>query len=242
MQSKFKSVNVTASSLAAVEFFSGLSPEERDEVVRHCHGAIYSPKYEIVRFQEGGDEVYFIVSGRVQATIFSATGKVVTFQELREGDMFGELSAIDQSLRSASILTINECFIINTTGARFRDLIVRYPVLSAALLQRLCRLVRFLCGRVFEFHALAVADRVRAEILRLARAEAGDCNVAVLAPAPTHAELSYRAGTHREAVTRTLGALVRDRLVEKRGAALVVTDVRALSDLVERALGEQSDG
>lgn len=242
MRSEHKNVELTESSLAGVRFFAGLSFEQRDELLPHCRGTIYRPKTEILHHRGGGDDVYFIVSGRVQATVFSAAGKVITFQELREGDMFGELTAIDQSLRSASIITITECFVIKIAGASFRDLISRYPVLSAALLQRLCGLVRFLCGRVLEFHTLTVADRVRAEILRLARAEAGTDNVAVLSPTPTHAEISHRAGTHREAVTRTLGTLTRDGLVEKRGSALVVRDVQALSDLVEQVVGEPFDG
>jgi hypothetical protein len=56
---------------------------------------------------------------------------------------------------------------------------------------------------------------------------------AVIAPAPTHAEIASRISTHREAVTRELNALARARLIEKRSGVLVIRDIAALTEMVE---------
>jgi len=72
---------------------------------------------------------------------------------------------------------------------------------------------------------------------RLAR-NSGSDKRAVISPAPTHAEIASRISTHREAVTRELNELARAKLIEKRGADLIVCDVAMLESMVEESMGE----
>ncbi len=113
-----------------------------------------------------------------------------------------------------------------------------HPEVSARILKQLATLTRNLSERVFEFSALGVKNRIHAELLRLARDHGGDGNSAIISPAPTHAEIASRVSTHREAVTRELNALARDGLFERRGGALVVSDIARLARLVEKVLEE----
>src|SRR5262249_5502620 len=97
--------------------------------------------------------------------------------------------------------------------------------------------------RVVEFSTLPVRSRVHAELLRLARISARDPDrtTAVIAPAPTHAEIASRISTHREAVTRELNELVRAKVIEKRGSALVIRDIVELTNMIEETLEEPCD-
>jgi CRP-like cAMP-binding protein len=231
-----KKVDLTQDSLIGIELFQSLDAGERKEVVRYCHGAIYAPKHEIVRHLSNTEDVYFISAGRVQATVFSTAGRVITFQELREGDTFGELSAIDQSPRASSVITITESFILRMAGQDFRTLVANSRVLNEAVLRRISGLVRFLIDRVVEFHALPVPERVRAELLRLVRSEETDGNRVVLSPAPTHADIASRVGTNREAVTRVLGELTKMGLVSRSGSDLTIDDVAGFFEHIESAI------
>jgi CRP-like cAMP-binding protein len=121
------------------------------------------------------------------------------------------------------------------SAAVFWDILKRYPEASATLIRQLTNSVRALTGRVYEFSALAVRNRIHAELLRLARGHMTDENAAVVRPAPTHAEIASRISTNREAVTRELNQLSRDGLVERRSGALVICDVTRLERLVENA-------
>lgn len=231
-----RKVDVTADSLIGIELFQDLDADERKEVVRYCHGAIYPPKHEIVRHLSGTQDVYFMSSGRVQATVFSSAGRVITFQELREGDTFGELSAIDQSPRASSVITITESFILRMAGADFRAMVAGNRKLNEAVMRRLSGLVRFLCERVVEFHALPVPERIQAELLRLVRSESTDGDRVVLSPAPTHADIASRVGTNREAVTRVLGELTRQGLLSRSGSDLIIDDASAFLEHIERVI------
>jgi len=80
-----------------------------------------------------------------------------------------------------------------------------------------------------------VADRLQAELLRLAREAGVADNQSRLDPAPQHAPLASRISTNREQVSRELAALVRDGLLRKDGAGLLVTDVDRLARQVAGA-------
>jgi len=65
-----------------------------------------------------------------------------------------------------------------------------------------------------------------------------DGGVAVVSPAPTHAEIASRISTHREAVTREPNELARAKLIEKRGNDLIIHDIAMLESMVEDTLHE----
>jgi CRP-like cAMP-binding protein len=90
---------------------------------------------------------------------------------------------------------------------------------------------------VFEFSALAVNNRIHAELLRLAQDHMTGENVAVIDPVPTHAEIASRISTRREAVTREFNQLSRAGIVQRRSSTLVVRDVERLKRLVQDVVG-----
>ena len=107
-----------------------------------------------------------------------------------------------------------------------------------ALLNQFVSKIRMLTTRVYEFSALAVANRIQAELLRLANLAAQDGNCATIASPPTHSEIASRISTHREAVTRELNRLARLGLIERKGTSMVVKDVRRLAAMVREITGE----
>src|SRR5215213_1695387 len=53
--------------------------------------------------------VYFVLVGRLQVMLFSTTGREIILRDLAEGEMFGELAAIDGQPRSATIVALSDC-------------------------------------------------------------------------------------------------------------------------------------
>lgn len=225
-------------SLEKVGIFSGLSVEARIALGKRCAWRKYDADEVIVDHLDASNEVYFITDGEARAKIYSALGKAVTFTDLGPGDMFGEIAAIDGGPRSASIEARTRCIIASMSASAFREVLVAEPSVTQALLQKLVGLIRVLTTRVYEFSALAVKNRIQAEILRLATLAPQTGNSAAIDAAPTHAEIASRVSTHREAVTRELNRLSRLGVVEQRGRALVVKDIERLEDLVHEVTGE----
>jgi CRP/FNR family cyclic AMP-dependent transcriptional regulator len=224
---------LTAETLAGIQLFRHLPAEDRKALADRCHAHRYAAKQEIVSHAEQSSDVYFIVSGQVRATIYSAGGREVAFRDLGAGDMFGDLSAIDGKPRSASVVAVVDSFVISMTAKAFLEVLQAYPTVAMAALLELVDLVRGLCERVIEMSTLGVKNRIHAELLRLAQRKMNDGKTAVLQPAPTHADIASRVSTHREAVTRELNHLAQIGLLERRTGALVITDVPGLAHMVE---------
>jgi CRP-like cAMP-binding protein len=226
------------SSLSGIELFDGLGGSDRDALARLCRWHRYAAQQYIIGHQDETSDVYFIVGGRVRVTIFSPSGKEISFRDLPAGKSFGELSAIDGAPRSATVIALNDTVLASMSAEAFRRVLNDHPDVAAKMMQYLAGLVRKLSDRVFEFGALAVRNRVHAELLRLPRDQGYDGDAAIITPAPTHADIASRVSTHREAVTRELNALARDGLIERRDRALVIADVARLAQLVETGFEE----
>jgi CRP/FNR family cyclic AMP-dependent transcriptional regulator len=219
-------------ALKRTRIFEKLSDEAHAEIAQLVHWKEYRKGVEAVSYKDTGKEVYFLAEGRVRATIFSFSGKEISYQELSPGSMFGELSAIDGQPRTANVITMEPSLIGSISGKDLWTLIHKYPEVSAGVLQRLAALVRFLSDRVYQYGALDVKDRVRAEVLRLARENMTDGKSATVSKMPTHAEIANRINTHREAVTRELNELSRLGIVDQNKRVLTIADVGALAELL----------
>ena len=231
-------MNDAMRSLSGIELFDGLTGSDRDALARLCRWHRYTAHQFIIGHQDETNDVYFIVGGQVRVTIFSPSGKEVSFADLPAGKSFGELAAIDSAPRSATVIALSDTVLASMSAETFRRALDDHPVVAAKMVQYLAGLVRKLSDRVVEFSVLAVRNRIHAELLRLARDQGFDGDTAVITPVPTHADIASRISTNREAVTRELNALARDGLIERRDGALVIVDVARLAQLVETGLEE----
>lgn len=225
-------------TLSDIELFSGVADSDLETLVKQCRWRRYGAGEQIVGHEDETNDVYFIADGSVRVIVYSSAGKEIAFRDLRAGKSFGELSAIDGNARSANVIAHTDSVLASTSAESFHRILRDHPDVARNVMEYLVGLIRGLSDRVVEFSVLAVRNRVHAELLRLARDRGIDGNRAVIAPAPTHADIASRVSTHREAVTRELNALSRDGLVERKEGALVICDVSRLARIVEKVLEE----
>lgn len=215
-----------------LEILDRLSPEDRGVVEAHFTYASYSEGQPIISHQDQDRDVFFVLEGRLRATLYSNTGRAVDYSDAGPGDVVGELAAIDGAPRSATVEALTPVRVARLPEAAFRELIETRPAFTSALLQHLTAQIRKLTERVFELTTLPMRHRLLRELLRLAAVAGVDQGRAEIRPAPTHFELASRIGAHREAVSREMSALHKAGLLEKRGGALVLRDSDTLRGLM----------
>lgn len=228
MERQYRRLEITPDSLLGCRFFDHLERADRAHTARFCEGRCYRAGAEIIRHKDSSRDVFFILAGRVQVSLLTDAGKVVTFQELGRGEMFGELAAIDAQPRSTSVLAIDETSVVRISGPNFKDLIARIPSLAEQTMLRLCALSRFLCERAFEARAFHVPDQIRLEVLRIVSAYPAVDGGLVIEPAPTHEEIARRVGTTREQVTRVMRDFAKQGLITQSRKAWHVGDEKSL--------------
>lgn len=227
------SLRPSTAALAGTGIFKSLSIESLQEISNKCTCATYTTNQQIIKHQDRSNNVYFICSGAVRATIYSASGKEVAFEDLTAGQVFGELSAIDDQPRSTYVVALADSLIATMSAVEYWRTLHKYPGVSEVTLRRLTGMVRMLCERVLEFSTLGVKNRIHAELLRLVCLTVNEGNSAVIDPFPTHAEIASRVSTHREAVTRELNALDKMGVLDRSAGTFVVKDIAALRKMVE---------
>ena len=225
-------MNVKPDALRTFEFFRDLSDEAFAAVSHSCHRRTFGAGELIIGHKDKSFDVLFLMAGEARVNIYSLDGRRVSFRDITEGAIFGELSAIDGEARSASVECVAPCAVAIMPQKAFAQALIDHPEFMTAVMKHLTRQVRTLTARVVEFSTLAVRARVQAELLRRAETATRSGNEVILSPAPTHAELASHISTHREAVTRELSWLERKGFIAKHGRTLRITNVEKLRMLV----------
>jgi CRP/FNR family transcriptional regulator, cyclic AMP receptor protein len=184
----------------------------------------------VLDYQAGGTDLFFVLHGHVRVMVISGPGTVI-LRDIRDGEFFGELAAIDGQPRSSAIIAATDTVLARMSAKVFRDVVHGYPDVCDQLLMLLASQIRMLANRVNEQSTLNVQQRIYAELVRLARSSAK--GEAVISPPPTHAELASRVSARREAVTRELNALEKVRLIERRRGAIVLLDPAKLKQMID---------
>jgi len=225
-------------TLSNIEIFAGLSSATLKKIERRCSWRPYDPGESIINYLNNADTAFFLVSGEARVTIYSLSGKTVSFNELSQGEVFGEYPAIVGGSRSASVEARTRCLVASISASAFREILKNEPTVTLALLAKFVSKIRSLTTRVYEFSTLAANNRIQAEILRLASCSPRSGKSAAISPSPTHAEIASRISSHREAVTRELNRLAKLGVIERCGDTLIVIDVDRLAQMVHDATGE----
>lgn len=223
-------------SLEHVRVFRKLAPERRAAIEKQCSWRQVSAGAMIVAHEDQTRSVYFLADGHARSMIYAASGTIVGFGDLVAGSMFGEVAAIDGQPRTVGVEAVTACTVATLPADQFLDLVRHEPDFALTVLEQIARNIRALTARVFEFSTLPVANRLHAELLRLADIPAkSEIKTAPLRTTPTHAELAARISTHREAVTRELNRLVKLGVVKKGDTGLIIADVGQLRALISAA-------
>lgn len=166
-------------TLAKIDLFRSLSPDEIRILNSRCIWRRAKPKEWILEYRDNGKEVFFLTFGTVRVMIQSVGGRETILRDIYAGDFFGEVAAIDGQNRSAGILALTEATIARMTPSTFVETITGNPGLVKELLIRMAAQARSLANRVREFNAMGVRERLLTTLLRLSQHKTG-CTLSCL--------------------------------------------------------------
>jgi CRP/FNR family cyclic AMP-dependent transcriptional regulator len=232
-QAKYLGLNEKGAAVTAPPaFLSRLSDADLAALAERWTERLYRHHELIVTHADTGRDVFFLLKGRAQVTLFSEDGREIVYRDIDPGEIFGELAGIDGKMRSASVVALEP----TTRAARlpeaaFREIVNNHPTFAWILLEHLSGQLRRMTERVYEFSTLVVRKRLILELLRRAEEVVPVDGQVSISRAPTHSELAAKISTHREAVSREMSALTKAGLIEKRGNGLMLRDLAALKML-----------
>jgi CRP/FNR family transcriptional regulator, cyclic AMP receptor protein len=179
------------------------------------------------------DRVVVLISGRVKVARLTQDGKEIVLAFRGAGDLLGELSAIDDEPRSATVEAIEPVEALAVPSRDFRSFLIAYPEVSLLLLQMISHRLRDADRIRVEYGAHDTVGRVSARLVELAEQYGEpDARGVRIGLALTQEELAGWTGASREAVARALRTL--------REVGWVVTERRRITVLDLEALRRRS--
>ena len=176
---------------------------------------------------------YYLISGSVRSFISTPSGEERVLAVHRSGDLMGEASFFDGCPRVTSAMAVEDCRILTIDRAQLDAAFQRHPELALPMLQYLARTVRLLSDHV-ESSSLPAQQRIARWLLSqpgvASDAVAGDAgdNGSIRA---THEGIGQAVGLSRVTVSRVLGELSAQGLVELGYRSILILDRAGLETL-----------
>lgn len=193
----------------------------------------------VLDFDDESRDVFCILEGGIRIVLRAPSGQEVIFRDLGPGDAFGEIAAIDERPRSASVTALHRTRLAVLPAEPFVAALLSSPAAALACMRHLTARLREKDERLLELTVLPVRLRLCAELLRLARPVAGAQRIS---PPPPHHELAARIGTRREMVSRELAALAAAGLIAADRRAIRLLQPEQLATELRAALGAGREG
>ena len=195
--------------------------------------ASYPDRALIISQDETDDDVFFVLTGRAQATTYTDSGREVLMSELPPGESFGFFVAIDGLPRSTNVIAIEETRIARMTAVNFNKVLYGNTLVTRAFIQYLVERLRFLSARMTAVTTQDAEQRLIAELLRLAQTSMVGDDSACIEQLPTQREFATLLYSQREAIGRDMSKLKTAGLIERNGRSLLIKSVSELRSRLE---------
>lgn len=185
--------------------FDELSPEDINTIARHGIERTFKTNTVVISEGDYSDSLYIIKEGRVKAFASDSESREITLNTQGPGEFFGEISLIDKTERSASVMTTEKSILVLVTRPAFERCLTENPNLAIKLIRSLVQRIRSLTVNVKNLALLDVYGRVTSTLLELAVEENGHL---VIQQRMTHQDIANMVGASREMVSRIMKDLV----------------------------------
>ncbi|MBI5469082.1 MAG: Crp/Fnr family transcriptional regulator [Deltaproteobacteria bacterium] len=204
----------TEEVLARNPLFKGLEPFYITGMITRGEVRSWPSGSQVIIEGESGDAVYFIISGRVKVTLYGEEGREIVLSILNEGDMFGEMSIIDDKPRSANVEAVKdlECLVISKSA--FIEYLSTHHKVYMRFFAYLTGRLREATRQIGGLALLDVCGRIAHTLIGMAKEGAAAKEKVVAIERPTHEELAAMIGSSREVVSRALKKMTQDGYIK----------------------------
>jgi CRP-like cAMP-binding protein len=213
------------SFLRGVELMSGLSAPDLLRIAQMCQIVKCRRAETIFAESSPGACLYVVMEGRVKIFGSSSQGRSKTFAYLEPGDFFGEMSLIDDEMRSASAGALEDTVLIMLKGEDYRKLILNRPAIGLSVLKTLSARLRRANREIEALSFNNVLGRIAQILLDLGDRYGKKTDEGLRIDMPlSHKELAEMAGTAREVISRVVSRFKRMGCVGIFDNKIIITD------------------
>lgn len=209
--------------LQRVGIFAGLDRDDLRDLAQRMQMREYAAGALIVGQEDRGDSLFIVVHGRVKVVLYGDNGREIILSMFREGEIFGEMSLLDNQPRSASVISLEPTKALVLERSAFVRHLSDHPTTATAILAEMSRRLRQADKVIGNLALLDVYGRLARLLQDLAEREGVPTGEGVLIKErPTQQEIASMIGTSRETVSRALSDFARRGLLTMSGRSVVL--------------------
>ena len=159
---------------------------------------------------------------------YSISGRAITYTSLGPDDIFGEMAAIDSGPRSACVLALTDCQVVQIPGSVFMELAEKNHKFALSLLEKLVKNVRMSNERMTDIFSLDAEKRACIELIRMATEDPLRPHRFYIEEMPTQSNFATLIGASRETVSRIMSRLKNDAIIKMSNRDLQILDKKKL--------------
>ena len=184
-------------------------------------------------FHEGdpSSDVFVLLEGQAKVVVAARDGRELLLVIRSEGDIVGELAAIDSAPRSASVIALEDCEVVVISAERFRALLDERPRITRFLLFAMAARMRQTSERQLEFGLDDALGRVCRRLIEMGERYGTESERGVVIDAPlSQRDMASWSGISRQAVVKALKALRSLGWIETHGTTFVLLQPEELRE------------
>jgi CRP/FNR family cyclic AMP-dependent transcriptional regulator len=216
----------------AETFLEALTPEEAADLRASGRERHYDPS--VALFHEGDDagSVIVLLAGRVKLTVPSSSGREVIVAVRGPGDLLGELAALVDAPRSATVASIEPVDALIVAGSAFAAFLDRNPRVALVILRLVAERLLYADLQQAQFATHDVVGRVAHRLVELTDRFGVESAEGIVLDVPlSQEELAGWTGASREAVNKALQVLRSLHMIQTGRRRLTVLDADGLRRL-----------
>ncbi|HAO92503.1 MAG: hypothetical protein A2X99_03430 [Deltaproteobacteria bacterium GWB2_55_19] len=209
-----KKESLIREALTKNPLFNGLEDFYLKDITSRGEFRTWPEASQIIIEGESGDAVFFVISGKVKVTLYGEEGREIVLAILKEGDMFGEMSIIDDKPRSANVEAITdlECLVVGKTA--FLDYLSRHHKVYMRFFAYLTGRLREATRKIGGLALLDVCGRIAHTLIGMSKTTLTGDEKVIAIERPTHEQLAAMIGSSREVVSRALKKMTQEGYIK----------------------------
>ena len=207
-------------NLSKIPLLNGIDNENISKLRSNLQFYLVKKGALVIEANSPGEQLMFLISGRLQVIDESEDGRQVGIGFLIPGEYFGELSIIDGQPRSASVVACEESFVAALPREHAVKLIYHTPLIAERIMLRMAANLRSATRYRSILGIPNASQRVFALLSRFSIIAPG--GLTVIEKMPTQQEIAIMVNTSRETVSRSIHTLIDKGVVEKDLRRLIV--------------------
>ena len=218
---------VSTTMLHNVPLFARLDESQLGVLARVIVRRSFGRNAKIIGAGDPTDSLYIVINGRLKVLMSDEQGREVILSILGPGDFFGEMGLLDDSLRSASVVTLDACELLTISKTDFKRSLAENFDLSLNVMRGLVQRLREADRKIGSLALMDVYGRVARLLLEMAEDIDGE---KVVVNKLSKQDIAKMIGASREMVSRVMKDLQLGGYLEVRGRTIVLRDTILLAE------------